>query len=42
MGASVGIGWQRTGSGDGLALIRRADQAMYRAKQAGGGMAVMY
>ena len=42
VGASVGIGWQRNISGDGRALIRRADQAMYRAKAAGGGQSVMY
>jgi diguanylate cyclase (GGDEF)-like protein len=42
MGASLGVGWQRTGSGDGRILIRRADQAMYRAKASGGGLALMY
>lgn len=42
MGASVGIGWQRNVGGDGRALIRKADQAMYRAKAAGGSMAIMY
>jgi diguanylate cyclase (GGDEF)-like protein/PAS domain S-box-containing protein len=42
MGASVGIGWQRNVSGDGRALIRRADQAMYRAKAAGGSTTVTY
>lgn len=42
MGASVGIGWQRTATGDGRVLVRRADQAMYRAKAAGGGMSIMY
>ncbi|MGD0019221.1 MAG: diguanylate cyclase [Candidatus Limnocylindrales bacterium] len=42
MGASVGIAWQRTSGADGPALVRRADEAMYRAKGAGGGMAVMY
>jgi GGDEF domain-containing protein len=42
MGASVGIGWQRNATGDGRVLIRKADQAMYRAKAAGGGMSVMY
>jgi diguanylate cyclase (GGDEF)-like protein/PAS domain S-box-containing protein len=41
VGASVGVGWQRNASGDGRALIRRADQAMYRAKAAGGGMLFM-
>jgi diguanylate cyclase (GGDEF)-like protein/PAS domain S-box-containing protein len=42
VGASVGVGWQRQTSGDGRVLIRRADQAMYRAKASGGGQAVMY
>jgi diguanylate cyclase (GGDEF)-like protein len=42
VGASVGVGWQRNATGDGRVLIRRADQAMYRAKAAGGSMAVMY
>ena len=42
MGASVGMAWQRTRNGDALELVRRADEAMYRAKTAGGGMAVMY
>jgi diguanylate cyclase (GGDEF)-like protein/PAS domain S-box-containing protein len=42
VGASVGVGWQRNTTGDGHVLIRRADQAMYRAKAAGGSMAIMY
>jgi diguanylate cyclase (GGDEF)-like protein/PAS domain S-box-containing protein len=42
VGASVGVGWQRQATGDGRVLIRRADQAMYRAKAAGGGRAIMY
>jgi diguanylate cyclase (GGDEF)-like protein/PAS domain S-box-containing protein len=42
VGASLGIGWQKNASGDGRALIRRADQAMYRAKAAGGSLAVAY
>jgi diguanylate cyclase (GGDEF)-like protein len=42
MGASLGIGWQRNATGDGRALIRRADEAMYRAKATGGGMTVTY
>ena len=42
VGASVGVGWQRNATGDGRVLIRRADQAMYRAKAAGGSMAIMY
>lgn len=41
VGASVGVGWQRNGVGDGRSLVRRADQAMYRAKAAGGGRSVM-
>jgi diguanylate cyclase (GGDEF)-like protein/PAS domain S-box-containing protein len=42
VGASVGVGWQRNTTGDARVLIRRADQAMYRAKAAGGGQAIMY
>lgn len=42
MGASVGVAWQRATGGDGASLVRRADEAMYRAKTAGGGVAVMY
>lgn len=42
LGASVGIGWQRNANRDGRSLIRRADQAMYRAKAAGGSIAVTY
>ena len=41
VGVSVGVGWQRNAVGDGRALIRRADQAMYRAKAAGGGQSIM-
>lgn len=41
VGASVGVGWQRNATGDGRSLVRRADQAMYRAKAAGGGQSVM-
>lgn len=41
-GASVGSAWQRQAGGDAATLVRRADEAMYRAKTAGGGMAVMY
>jgi diguanylate cyclase (GGDEF)-like protein/PAS domain S-box-containing protein len=40
IGASVGIGWQR-GNLDGQQLLRSADQAMYRAKAAGGGRAIL-
>lgn len=42
MGASVGVAWQRSRGGDAVELVRRADEAMYRAKTAGGGVAVMY
>jgi GGDEF domain-containing protein len=35
------VGWQRNATGDGRALIRRADQAMYRAKAAGGGISAV-
>jgi diguanylate cyclase (GGDEF)-like protein/PAS domain S-box-containing protein len=42
MGASVGVAWQHGIPRDGLGLIRHADEAMYRAKAAGGGMAVTY
>ena len=41
VGVSVGVGWQRNAVGDGRSLVRRADQAMYRAKAAGGGQSVM-
>jgi diguanylate cyclase (GGDEF)-like protein/PAS domain S-box-containing protein len=40
--ASLGIAWQREAGGDGRGLIRRADEAMYRAKAVGGGVAVTY
>ena len=42
IGASIGCAWQRPGGGDGPSLVRRADDAMYRAKTAGGGVAVTY
>ncbi len=42
VGASVGVGWQRNATGDGRTLIRRADQAMYRAKASGGSASIMY
>ena len=42
MGASVGVAWQPPFAGNGPELIRRADEAMYRAKTSGGGRAVMY
>jgi diguanylate cyclase len=38
LGASVGVSWDRRTTVDGPALVRRADEAMYRAKAAGGGM----
>jgi diguanylate cyclase (GGDEF)-like protein/PAS domain S-box-containing protein len=41
VGVSVGVGWQRHATGDGRALIRRADQAMYRAKATGGGISAV-
>jgi diguanylate cyclase (GGDEF)-like protein len=41
VGASVGVGWQLNATGDGRSLIRRADQAMYRAKAAGGGQSIV-
>jgi diguanylate cyclase (GGDEF)-like protein/PAS domain S-box-containing protein len=41
VGASVGVAWQRPVGGDGPTLVRRADQAMYRAKAIGGGTTVM-
>ena len=42
VGASVGVAWQPPGTCDGPGLVRRADEAMYRAKAAGGGRSVMY
>jgi diguanylate cyclase (GGDEF)-like protein len=38
LGASVGVSWDRRATVDGPTLVRRADQAMYRAKAAGGGV----
>ncbi len=38
VGASVGVAWQPPGTCDGPGLVRRADEAMYRAKAAGGGV----
>jgi diguanylate cyclase (GGDEF)-like protein/PAS domain S-box-containing protein len=40
--ASIGVGWQHNVTGDGRVLIRRADQAMYRAKAAGGNRSINY
>ena len=42
MRASLGVCWQRTPAGDRRILLRRADEAMYRAKSAGGGAMVMW
>jgi diguanylate cyclase (GGDEF)-like protein len=42
MQASIGVGWQRSVTGDGRVLIRHADQAMYRAKAAGGNRSLNY
>jgi diguanylate cyclase (GGDEF)-like protein/PAS domain S-box-containing protein len=42
MQASIGVGWQRSVTGDGRVLIRHADQAMYRAKAAGGTRSLNY
>ena len=42
MGASVGIAWQGPAARDAAALVRRADEAMYRAKSAGGGATATY
>jgi diguanylate cyclase len=42
MGASVGIAWQGPAARDAAALVRRADEAMYRAKGAGGGATATY
>ncbi len=41
VGASVGVAWQTPGTCDGPGLVRRADEAMYLAKAAGGGRSVM-
>jgi GGDEF domain-containing protein len=39
--ASIGVGWQASQNGsDHRALIKLADEAMYRAKAAGGGRAL--
>ena len=40
--ASLGVSWQHVPSGDGQVLLRRADEAMYRAKAAGGGLLVAW
>jgi diguanylate cyclase (GGDEF) domain len=36
--ASLGVSWQHVPAGDGHLLLRRADEAMYKAKAAGGGL----
>jgi diguanylate cyclase (GGDEF)-like protein len=41
VGASMGVAWQRAGEGDKSVLVRRADEAMYRAKALGGGISVL-
>ena len=38
VGASIGVSWQHVPASDGRALIRRADEAMYRVKVMGGGL----
>jgi diguanylate cyclase (GGDEF)-like protein len=40
--ASVGVSWQPPGAEDWTTLLRHADQAMYRAKASGGGIAISY
>ena len=42
VGASIGASWQHNPAGDGRALIRQADQAMYRVKATGGGLALAW
>jgi diguanylate cyclase (GGDEF)-like protein len=40
--ASVGVSWQNSSVGDRKVLLRRADEAMYKAKAAGGGLMVVW
>jgi len=40
--ASLGVCWQHVPAGDRKVLLRRADEAMYRAKAAGGGLMVSW
>jgi diguanylate cyclase (GGDEF)-like protein len=42
IGASVGVAWQRPGDADKHVLMRRADEAMYKAKSMGGSRTVVY
>ena len=42
IGASVGVAWQRSGDHDKHVLMRRADEAMYKAKSMGGSRTVVY
>jgi diguanylate cyclase (GGDEF)-like protein len=41
VGASLGVAWQSPGERDRSSLMRRADEAMYRAKAMGGGQTVL-
>jgi diguanylate cyclase (GGDEF)-like protein len=41
VGASLGVAWQRPSDADHRQLVRRADEAMYRAKAMGGGVSVL-
>jgi diguanylate cyclase (GGDEF)-like protein/PAS domain S-box-containing protein len=41
IGASLGVAWQPPGEHDRGTLMRRADEAMYRAKAMGGGQTVL-
>jgi diguanylate cyclase (GGDEF)-like protein len=40
--ASIGVSWQNISVGDRKVLLRRADEAMYKAKAAGGGLMVAW
>jgi len=41
VGASLGVAWQAPSEQDNVLLVRRADEAMYRAKALGGGVSVL-
>ena len=41
VGASLGVAWQPSTDSDRTSLVRRADEAMYRAKALGGGVSVL-
>ncbi len=41
VGASLGVAWQPSTDSDRASLVRRADEAMYRAKALGGGVSVL-